>query len=164
MCGQTCTVDEVERQPALFTALRAARLFVTILLHNLEPFTKRVKQPIALQGFGCFSCDLLRDVRLGEVLGEIADNVLLRDLFDVDALASGTLFPEREEFRITHIIRMNNDMQMSVPVPRATGNFNDVSPAKYMALPESALAQTAKRSHDMTEHFREVGFICDCQS
>jgi len=61
-------------------------------------------------------------------------------------------------------LEIANNMKMSVPITRTTGNFNNESSTPEFAFPVNPIAETAKTRNKLFNHTRQIFLVADSES
>jgi len=138
--------------------------FVFVFLHQLEPGTEGLEESVVFE----FGADFIQyevgDIRLGEIFGEVIDYLSFWKLLYIDALTRGNSLPKFEKMIEREVIRDDDRVNMGVPVPGASGNFQNESSAENTVLPGSTLPETPETSNDILKHLGKVILVPNGES
>lgn len=154
-------VKDVEGYPSRSFAFGADRCGFRDADLEGVPLPEGLKQSVVGEGARGRIESAFVDRGLGEILGEIIDDLRLGDPGNVDATALGHANPLLQEGFVRDPGALNYNVEVGVPRSGATGNFNDESATGYVCLPEGGSAEQLETPDEEGYHIGQVLPVAD---
>ncbi len=95
------------------------------------------------------------------VFHHVMNDLLFRDVLDVDTTSWTEFHPELEKGIPFIIFTLNHNMEVNMPIRTTACDINDISSATYVSFPAGCLPEFAKTFHDGCRHKGKVLLILD---
>ncbi|MBA7651911.1 hypothetical protein ES703_59740 [subsurface metagenome] len=95
----------------------------------------------------------------------MSNDLLFRDVLNVDATSRAELHPELEKGIPFIIFTLDHNMEVNMPIRSTACNINDIGSTTYVSFPTGCLPELAKTFHDGCRHQGKVLLVLDreCQ-
>ena len=91
----------------------------------------------------------------------MTNDLLFRDVLDVDTSSWTELHPELEKGRPFIIFTLNHNMEVNVPIRTVSCDIKDIGSTTYVRFPTGCLPEFAKTFHDGCRHQGKVLLVFD---
>lgn len=151
--GCSLAVEAPLREPAGVSALWTSEIAVQDLDVNIIPSPEGLKEPVILKGIGYLYLVGHGEVILCDVAGKVRKDVGNRYLLDEHSAGLCNPLPFDENFPPGHEFRLEDTVNVDVPVTRGAGDIEGVGTSEDVATPEEPLPE-------LTESCYDVGSTC----